>query len=163
MVKIIKLFLFTFILGMAVSGVWSVEAQAPFPKAEYEFDCEVWGHYVEGKMCKIDAEKIPAFLATQLTSKQREILAYRPPVEYYCLVRTISKNDVQRSANFHTRPHEESPVLVKYGLPYYTKVERLAFIHKPEGSEFNWVKVRWEGMVGYVARHNVGCNRPTEK
>lgn len=160
--KLTKSFLLLFIL-LAVSGVWGVQGQGQFPSADWEFDCSIWGHYEQGAMCKIDAEKVPAFLYTQLTTKEREILASPYPVLYYCIVRTVSKNDIQRSANFHIRPHENSPVLVKYGLPYNTYLQRIQFIYKPEGSKYSWVKVRWQGMVGYVARHNVGCNRPTER
>lgn len=162
MVKFILLILI--VLG-SISGVWfvpSIRGQEILPSAEYEFPCETWGHYVEGAMCKIDPEKIPAFFATQLTKEQLEILRRPLPTVLYCIVTLKSRADARLSMNFRSRPHEGSFILAADGIPPLTILDRLEFMGRTLGSQYRWVKVKYRGQVGYVAEHGLSCNRRDE-
>jgi len=132
------------------------------PAMAQDFSCDEWGTLHYGIFCEIDEDKVNEYYNVFSTPEQLEILQASYPATYICRVKTPTRNNVLRSANFHIRAHENSPVLEERGLPHDTELIRLEFIHKPDGSEYNWVKVEYEGVVGYVTRHSVWCNRTDE-
>jgi len=124
------------------------------------FDCDDWGEDLAmGFFCKIHEDKVEEFL-NSLPEGQREILEAPYPATYYCFVKLPSRNDIKRNAVIHINPHEQSAILGE--MPDKTEMERLSFIRKPEGSLYNWVQIKWNGIMGYVARHTVWCNRTDE-
>lgn len=76
-----------------------------------------------------------------------------------CVVNLRDRGEIKRFVNFRSTPNEfsTSNYLVSGGLGLGTILEFVEFVPRPSGSQYNWIKVSYDGKIGYVAEFALSC------